>query len=129
MNKKGQILAGMVVFVVFMFFAGIAFCILAPAFNSDMKFVKTTSNGEHTGTVTAVETDGMIWHRNIVYFKTDVSSSQEDVYCVETKELRDKLAQYARDKTEITITYDDYFLIGYGLCDGQSGLITGVVEK
>ena len=45
----------------------------------------TTTDGEHTGFVTAVEKNGAFWKTGRVYIKSDLSSSQEDIYCVSAK--------------------------------------------
>jgi len=91
-----------------------------------IKAFNTTDNGEHTGIVTAVERNGLIWKTWTIYFKSDVQSSQEDDYCVIDNSLIDKLKDFSENKTKITITYDDYLFIGYGLCGGENGIITGI---
>jgi competence protein ComGC len=88
---------------------------------------ETTRNGTHTGTVTAVEENGMIWHTYSVYFKTDAQSSQEDLYCVKDSNLLETLREKEMNKDKVTITYNGYFLNGISNCEiGAVGIITGV---
>ena len=94
-----------------------------------VKIIQTTENGQHTGIVTAVETNGVIWKTNRVFFKTDAQSSQEDVYCVIDPAIKLQLIDYQKAKKEVTIFYDDYMFIGQPLCKGEEGgIITGVLE-
>lgn len=79
----------------------------------------TTRNGEHSGFVTAIEQQGVIFSNYRVYFKTDNSSSQEDVYCVNraNKELADILKQKNLAREQVTIQYEGVRAWGMGLCD------------
>lgn len=74
--------------------------------------------GSHTGYVTAVDERGYIWVNYDVYFKTDNSSSQEDLYCVfrDDKELAEKLRSASKTGERITIDYKGVRGIGFGLC-------------
>lgn len=124
MNKKGDffdviIPVGIVLFI-FLFIL-----LIFPT-----KIIQTTSNGEHTGTITAIETDGIIFKTNSVYFKTDAQSSQEDRYCIVDSDLKEQLSIYQKNKTTVTIIYEDYLIIGYPLCNSDdSGIIIGVEEE
>lgn len=79
----------------------------------------TTRGGSHTGYITAVEQEGLFFHTYNVYFKTDSSSSQEDVYCI--REASTGLAQMAkeaqRSNQKVTVVYDGERGFGYHLCD------------
>jgi hypothetical protein len=122
MNKKGQysfLGFGLVVILI----------VLLPLILFNTLFIQDTSNGHHTGQVTAVETTGVIFKTDRVFFKSDAQSSQEDVYCVIDKNVKSQLESYSRDKTTITVTYDDYLIKGWKYCDGESGIITGVTVK
>lgn len=89
--------------------------------------IKTTSHGEHTGTITAIEDDGIIFNTMRVYFKSDVQSSQEDIYCVTDKAIITELQQLAISKAKITIVYEDYLINGLINCkSGDVAIITGV---
>lgn len=74
--------------------------------------------GEHTGYVTAVDQRGYIFKNYEVYFKTDTSSSQEDVYCVSRfmPELADELRLAGSRHERVTIRYQGVRGIGLGLC-------------
>ncbi len=91
-------------------------------------FIKTTENGQHTGIVTAVETNGVIWKTDRVYFKTDVQSSQEDAYCVIDSAVKHALEEFQINKKIVTIYYDNYMIIGYSLCKSEGAIIIGVQE-
>jgi len=122
MNKKGQtaaIVTGIVILVLI--------CILPLIFINTIA-IQTTYNGHHTGTVTAVETNGMIWKTDRVYFKSDAQSSQEDAYCVIDDNIKAQLETFAEQKATVTIAYDDYLIIGWAYCDGEEGIITSVVQ-
>lgn len=118
----GGIIGGVItITLILLFFGGI----LVP----HIKLWKITELGKHTGTVTAIETNGLIWKTDSVFFKTDSQSSQEDRYCILDKELKSKLEAYQESKTKVTIEYEDYLLVGYALCsDGDNGIIIGVKE-
>lgn len=81
--------------------------------------VGTPNNGSHTGYVTSVETSGLIFRTNGVYFKTDTQSSQEDKYCA-TNEVLDQLKKAQVEKKLITINYKRGFLMPIWECPGGS---------
>lgn len=88
--------------------------------------IKTTVGGIHTGTITAIEINGVIFKTTAVYFKTDTQSSQEDVYCLIDKSLIPELEQLQKEKKLITINYIDYLLPAMKECGRGNGIITGV---
>ena len=95
--------------------------------------VRTTENGKHFGQVTAIEDNGIWWKTTSVYVKTDISSSQEDIYCLDkTKEnyevLKSNLENLARNREKITLTFYDELLIGWWRCNGEIGIIDGISE-
>jgi len=85
-----------------------------------------TSKGEHTGFVTSVERTGLIWKTGKAYIKTDVSSSQEDTYCVMDQEVYAQLEQAAKDRKKVTIKFLDYLTKGFRNCDGEPAVIYSV---
>lgn len=89
--------------------------ILAPA--AFFRF-QSIGRGSHTGYVTAVDQRGYIFRNYEVYFKTDTSSSQEDVYCVSRymPGLADELRIAGEKRTLVTIRYQGVRGIGLGLC-------------
>lgn len=88
----------------------------------------TTRAGQHKGYVTAVEQGGIVFHNYNVYFKTDNSSSQEDIYCVQSGDsaLAYELRRANQEKTLVTIKYEGVRAIGLGLC--SQAKITEVIE-
>ena len=121
-NKKGQaaeilsiIIIGILVMMV----------IAIPSFTG-VHIVKT-ENGKHTGTITAVETNGMIFKTVSVYFKSDAQSSQEDVYCLIDKSLIPIIEQKAQEKAKVTLIYMDYFIASMAECGNYNGgIIVGI---
>jgi len=90
---------------------------------------QTVVNGTHTGTISAVETSGIIFKTVTVYVKTDPQSSQEDAYCLIDKSLIETLKGYEQAKTKVTIRYNSYLIKGYINCDSEpGGIIIGVSE-
>lgn len=121
-NNKGQIglvISGILVICIFLAL------ILISAIGIH---VKTMENGTHKGYITAIETNGLIWKTDSVYFKTDAQSSQEDRYCVIDKKIKAKLLSYQESKTLVTIEYMDYFSKGWKYCkiSDDAGIITDV---
>jgi len=90
----------------------------------------TTREGQHTGYVTAVEQDGLIFHNYRVYFKTDNSSSQEDVYCVnrDNKELAQKIKEANKSRKLVEIEFDGVRGFGLALCQDDEIQSVNVVE-
>lgn len=122
-SKKGQDFIALLVFIGIIIF--IIFCLL---YALPIKFYKTLEDGTHTGQVTAIEKEGIIWKTYNVYFKSDAQSSQEDTYCVIDENVKNDLIKYQESKTTITIMFEDYFIVGYPLC-GETPIIVGVKEK
>lgn len=60
---------------------------------------------EHTWQVTAIERSWIFRKTTDVYFKTDISSSQEDIYCVENDDVEKLLREYSKSKSNVTIKY------------------------
>lgn len=76
-----------------------------------------TSNGEHTGYVTAVEENGLIFKTPSVYIKTKLDSSQEDRYCIiKDSALIEELRTAAIEEKRITIEFEDWFIRGFTNC-------------
>jgi len=85
------------------------------------------SQGQHTGFVTSVEfNDNIVWDANIVYFKTDTESTQEDLYCVNDKQVKARLEDYARRSQKVTIQYKHPFWFFRKSCNGGSSIIYDV---
>lgn len=89
--------------------------------------IETVSNGKHSGQITATDKTGLIWKTWDVYVKTDISSSQEDKYCVEDASLILLLNELSEDRTKVTILYRDEFYTAPWRCeDIRAGIITGI---
>lgn len=86
-------------------------------------FIRWSSihRGSHNGYITAVEQEGYVWPNYRVYVKTDNSSSQENVYCMDRSktELAEKLKKASHDREKITVIYDGVRGIGMDLCSGE----------
>jgi hypothetical protein len=85
-----------------------------------------TGRGNHSGYITAVQKQGLIFKTGRAYVKTDLSSSQEDVYCVEGDDVLQRLEQMAENKEKGTFQYKHYFSAGVTHCDGEGDIIYGV---
>jgi len=82
------------------------------------------SNGIHTGFVTALEyNSNLIWEANLVYFKSERESSQEDTYCVNDEDVKKSLEKAQRDKKEVTIYYENNFFMWKWQCNGGLSII------
>ncbi len=92
--------------------------------------IETTSNGKHNGQITAIEKNGLIWKTYTVYVKSDISSSQEDKYCLEDQSLIQKLEKFSADRTKVTITYRDELIKAPWRCgEERGGIITNAEVK
>lgn len=85
-----------------------------------------TGRGEHTGYITAVERNGLIFKTGKAFVKTDPSSTQEDEYCVIDDAVYDRLAEAARNKEKLTVTHQSYFATGIHECGSEPAVISGV---
>ena len=85
------------------------------------------TNGKHSGQVTAIEKEGLIWKTWKVYVKSDISSSQEDTYCVEDVNVIEQLTKAAEGRNKITVLYKDELIVAPWRCGTYSGgIITGI---
>ncbi|MFH0905974.1 MAG: hypothetical protein V1824_01395 [archaeon] len=82
------------------------------------------NDGSHTGYVTATELHkGIPFSDNIAYFKTDLESTQEDMYCVNDTTVLEQLKEAQKAKKNITIYYSNPFIYFKGLCNYGSTII------
>lgn len=86
----------------------------------------TTIDGEHTGYITAVEKNGLIWKTGRAYIKTELSSSQEDIYCVEDQGLYDELKKRSAEKENITVVFKSEMVVAPWRCGDETAIITGI---
>ena len=61
--------------------------------------IVTTRDAEHVAYITSIEQNGVFFKGYNVYTKTDLSASNEDMFCVEDKSVLNELKS-ARDKQE-----------------------------
>lgn len=83
--------------------------------------------GTHTGYVTAVEETGWIMTVNKAYFKTDVSSSQEDVYCFDDNhDLKMMLEAMMASGQKVELTFHTEAVSAPWRCDEGDTFIDDV---
>lgn len=111
-EKMIVIFLGLPVIVVI---AAVLFC---PFFS----FMEPT-NGSHTGYITAVEKNGVIWKTGRAYVKTDTQSSQEDQYCVKDQKVYDELVKAQTSKEMVTVKFDAPLIVANWECGGESAII------
>lgn len=85
-----------------------------------------TGGGQHTGYVTAVEKTGLFWKTGRVYIKTDLSSSQEDIYCVIDEKVYTEIEVLSKNKEQVTVSHISYLSAGITNCDGEDAIITEI---
>ncbi len=90
--------------------------------------IETVSNGTHSAQITAVQLDGLLFKTYTVYVKSDVSSSQEESYCIDESHLDivPSLIQASKDRRKVVITYRDEFIVAPWRCQTSSGRIIGL---
>lgn len=102
------------------------FLVIFSVFGSIFGIHYETSSGNHSGYITAVQKQGLIFKTWRAYVKTDLSSSQEDIYCVESEETAKRLEVMAENKEKGTFQYKSYLVAGVTLCNGEGDIIYGV---
>lgn len=78
--------------------------------------------GEHKGYITAVDThENFLSHTTTVYFKTNLQTSQEDMYCInnESTDLIDKAKQSLSTSKNIVLKYENLSFTGWFNCSGD----------
>lgn len=85
-----------------------------------------TGNGEQTGYITAVEKSGLIWKTGTAYIKTDLSSSQEDTYCVTDEDIYNILKEKSVNKEKVTISHFSWLSAGITNCNGEGAIINSI---
>lgn len=121
-GRKGDIIEG--IFLL----SFLAFILLVISVLGAALFVNSVgaTRGTHTGYITAVEhRDNLIWPADILYFKTDGQSSQEDIYCI-NPEIMDLAREYQKNKTLVTITYSNDILLWVWECNGGSTIVENI---
>jgi len=91
--------------------------------------VITTQDGSHTGYITAVEQNGLVFRTWSVYVKTDPQASQEDQYCITDSNLISQLQNYQDSRTLVTVTYYNYLIRGAEYCKSNDEAIVNGVQN
>jgi len=81
------------------------------------------NKGQHTGYVTSVEQNGIIWKTWRAYVKTDPQSSQEDEYCIKDPQIITQLQKAELSRGLITLNYSAPVLIFKWNCAGEDSII------
>lgn len=83
-----------------------------------------SSAGTHTGIIIAVEhNSNLTWSSNLVYFNTERTFSQPDIYCVNDENVKNQLAEAQKGKKEVTIYYANDFIMWKWQCNGGETII------
>lgn len=85
-----------------------------------------TGSGQHTGYVTAIEKNGLIWKTWRAYVKTDTQSSQEDTYCVIDPSVVAQLTRAVDTKEHVTVSYFSWVSAGITKCSHEGAIINAV---
>jgi hypothetical protein len=88
--------------------------------------IGAANSGQHTGYVTAVEQQGLIWKTWRAYVKTDPMSSQEDSYCVMDPSIIRQLQDAETSRALITVDYASPHIVWKWECDGEGSIITSL---
>ena len=86
-----------------------------------------TGQGQHTGIITATETNGLFFKTHSAYVKTNAQSSQEDKYCVVGDDVFAKLQALTLTGSPTTIQYIEWLSTGITTCNFErAGVIIDV---
>ncbi len=91
--------------------------------------IGATNNGQHTGYVTAVEQEGLIWKTWRAYVKTDPMSSQEDSYCVKDPAVVSQLQGIETSRSLVTVNYASPWLVWKWQCGGEGSIISSIANQ
>jgi len=92
--------------------------------------VNVPSQGEHTGYISAVDYSKPFpgFKSNIVYFKTDPQSTQEDKYCVVDENVLKELKIAQKERQMVTISYENGWFIPNKICYDGTSVIKEVIK-
>lgn len=87
-----------------------------------------SSDGQYKGYVLAVEHNGAIFKGYTAYLKTDLTSSDQDVACInrDDKELIEKLKSVQENKESVVLEYESVWQYKIGECPGSDWKIIGI---
>ena len=81
------------------------------------------SRGEHTGLITAVESNqNIFWDADLIYFKSSDESTQEEIYCIH-KDLIKEAKEVSSKKQIITISFANDFWFMRWDCNGGISIV------
>lgn len=81
------------------------------------------SRGEHTGLITAVESnDNILWDANLIYFKSSDETTQEEAYCI-NENLLEKAKELSSKKQIVTISFKNDFWFMRWDCNGGISIV------
>jgi hypothetical protein len=81
------------------------------------------SKGEHTGLITAVESNqNILWDANLIYFKSSDETTQEEIYCID-KDLMTKAREVSSKKQIVTISFANDFWFMRWDCNGGISIV------
>lgn len=122
-NKGATLIEGLVLTVFF----GVIAIIIASIVLLIIGF-KSPTSGQHTGIVTSVEENGIIWHTWSAYIKTSAQATQEDRYCVTDPAVVAQLQADADSVREVTVHYSNGLIVWPTECKGDDESIITSVE-
>ncbi len=105
---------------------GVLVIVLAVLGWSLTSHIGAVNEGQHTGYVTAVEREGLIWKTWRAYVKTDPQSSQEDLYCVTDPNVVFDLQYMEKSRQLITVNYSSPAIVFKWECGGESSIIKSI---
>ncbi len=85
-----------------------------------------TGAGIQTGYVSATEKSGIFFKTGRAYIKPDLTSTQEDIYCVTDDEVLKTLSEASNKKTRVEVSHVSWFFNGIAYCNGEDAAITKV---
>lgn len=85
-----------------------------------------SNSGEHSGYITSVEKEGVIWKTWKAYVKTDTQSSQEDSYCVTDSGVVDQLKAVQESGKRVTVIYSRPIWVSPIACNGEPSIIRSI---
>lgn len=86
--------------------------------------------GSHTGIVTATECGGLVWETCRAYVKTSGESSQEESYCVQSRDVLRDLERARESGRSVTVRYErERVFVPPWLCGGEYATIVKVSIK
>ena len=88
------------------------------------------NEGQYKGYITAVERNGAIFVGYNAYLKTDLTSSNEDMACIdrENKELIEALKEAQESKENITVEYEGVWQYKIGECPESDWKIIRIIN-